>query len=184
MFEDGRSKKVIFIAHCFLNQNSISDGTAIYPAAFKEISEILLKADIGIAQMPCPELYCLGLDRGNIYGADTPVVVENTRIRAEMKKGISNARLDQLVDYIIYQITEYMKYGFEVVGIIGVNRSPNCGVDTTSDNNAEVKGNGLFIEKISSRLSEKGIVIPMIGLKGTDNVSDKLRPLFVTRDSG
>lgn len=77
-----------------------------------------------------------------------------------------------------------MKYGFEVVGIIGANRSPNCGVDTTSDNSAEVKGNGLFIEKISSRLSEKGIVIPMIGLKGTDNVSDKLRPLFVTRDCG
>lgn len=178
MFEDGRSKKVVFIAHCFLNQNSISDGTAVYPAAFREISEILLNADIGIAQMPCPELCCLGLDRGNIYGADTPVVVENTRIRTEMKKDIPNARLDQLVDYVIYQISEYLKYGFKVVGIIGANRSPNCGVDTTSDNNAEVKGSGLFIEKISSQLSEKNIFIPMIGLKGTDNVSDKLRPLL------
>ena len=178
MFEDGRSKKVIFIAHCFLNQNSISDGTAAYPAAFKEISKIFLNADIGIIQMPCPELCCLGLDRGNINGADMPVVVENTRIRAEMKKDTPNTRLDHLVDYIIYQILEYMKYGFEVVGIIGANRSPNCGVDTTSDNNAEVKGNGLFIEKISSRLSEKNIFIPMIGLKKTDNISDKLRPLL------
>lgn len=77
-----------------------------------------------------------------------------------------------------------MKYGFKVVGIIGANRSPNCGVDTTSNNNAEVKGTGLFIERIFSRLSEKSILIPMIGLKGTDNVSDKLRPLFVTRDCG
>lgn len=41
--------------------------------------------------MPCPELCCLGLDRGNIYGADTPVVIENTRIRTEMKKDIPNA---------------------------------------------------------------------------------------------
>ena len=35
MFTDGRSKKVVFIAHCILNQNSISDGTAVFPAAFK-----------------------------------------------------------------------------------------------------------------------------------------------------
>jgi predicted secreted protein len=178
MFEDGRSKRVVFIAHCFLNQNSISDGTAVYPAAFKEMSEILLNADIGIVQMPCPELCCLGLDRGNIYGADMPVVAENTRIRTEMKKEIPNAQLEQLVDSVIYQILEYRKYGFEVAGIIGANRSPNCGVDTTSDNNAEVKGNGLFIEKISARLAEKNISIPMIGLKGTDNVSDKLRSLI------
>ncbi len=41
MFEDGRSKKVIFIAHCILNQNSISDGTAVFPAAFKNVIKIL-----------------------------------------------------------------------------------------------------------------------------------------------
>ena len=29
MFTDGRSKKVVFVAHCLLNQNSISDGTAV-----------------------------------------------------------------------------------------------------------------------------------------------------------
>lgn len=109
---------------------------------------------------------------------NAPVVVENTRIRTEMKKDIPNARLDQLADYVVYQIDEYIKYGFEVVGIIGANRSPSCGVDTTSDNNTETKGRGLFMEKISSRLSEKNIFIPMIGLKGTDNISEKLSPLF------
>ena len=85
MFEDGRSKKVVFIAHCFLNQNSISDGTAVYPAVFRNVIELFMNADIGIVQMPCPEFCCLGLDRGNICGTDFPVVIENTRIRAEMK---------------------------------------------------------------------------------------------------
>ena len=33
MFTDGRSKKVIFLAHCLLNQNSISDGTADFSCA-------------------------------------------------------------------------------------------------------------------------------------------------------
>ena len=178
MFEDGRSKKVVFIAHCFLNQNSISDGTAVYPAVFKNVIEFFMKADIGIVQMPCPEFCCLGLDRGNIYGANNPVVIENTRIRAEMKKDIPNGQLDQLDDYVVYQILEYLKYEFKVVGIIGANRSPNCGVDTTSDNNTEMKGMGLFMEKISCRLSEKSVSIPMIGLKGTDDISDKLSPLI------
>jgi len=108
MFKDGRSKKVVFVAHCFLNQNSISDETAVYPAAFKDIVEFFIKDDIGIVQMPCPEFCCLGLDRGNIHGADNPVVVENTRIRSEMKKNIPNAQLEQLVDYVVYQILEYI----------------------------------------------------------------------------
>ena len=105
-------------------------------------------------------------------------MIENTRIRAEMKKDIPNGQLDQLADYVVYQILEYLKYEFKVVGIIGANRSPNCGVDTTSDNNTEMKGMGLFMEKISCRLSEKSVSIPMIGLKGTDDISDKLSPLI------
>lgn len=133
MFNDVRSKKVIFVAHCLLNQNSISDGTAVCPAGFQEMMDYFLEAGIGIVQMPCPELSCLGLDRGNIYGADSPVVVENTRIRAEMKKDNLNEKLNKLVEYVIQQIVEYHKYGFDIIGIIGANRSPNCGVETTSD---------------------------------------------------
>ncbi|MDO5416934.1 MAG: 2-thiouracil desulfurase family protein [Lachnospiraceae bacterium] len=178
MFHDGRSKKVIFIAHCFLNQNAISDGTAVYPAAFRDIVDFFLNKDVGIIQMPCPEFCCLGLDRGNIHGADCPVVVENTRIRTEMKKNHVNAKLNQLADYVIQQILEYDKFGFEVVGIIGANRSPNCGVDTTSDNDAEIKGMGLFMEKISEKLSKENIEIPMIGIKGTDQISEKLQSLM------
>lgn len=177
MFNDGRSKKVVFVAHCLLNQNSISDGTAVYPAAFKEVIEYFLNADIGIVQMPCPEFSCLGLDRGNIYGADSPVVVENTRIRKEMKKDITDKKLDGLADYVIQQIAEYHRYGFEVVGIVGANRSPNCGVDTTSDNDMEIEGMGLFMEKISKGLAKEGITIPMLGIKATDDMIKKLQQM-------
>ena len=130
MFNDGRSKRVVFVAHCFLNQNSISDGTAVYPAAFKDLVGFFLNADIGIVQMPCPELCCLGLDRGNIHGADSPVVVENTRIRKEMKEDGANRELAKLADHVVQQILEYDKSGFEIVGMVGANRSPNCGVLT------------------------------------------------------
>ncbi|MCQ4638607.1 hypothetical protein NE619_17905 [Anaerovorax odorimutans] len=178
MFDDIRSKRVVFVAHCFLNQNSISDGTAVYPAAFRVMVDFFLNADIGIVQMPCPELYCLGIDRGNIHGAESPVIVENTRIRTEMKKDSSDIELTRLADYVVRQILEYDKYGFEVVGIIGANRSPNCGIDTTSDHNEEISGMGLFMEKISYQLSREDISIPMIGIKGKDNIQEKLQQLM------
>lgn len=178
MFNDGRSKKVVFVAHCFLNQNSISDGTAIYPAANKDVVDFFLNVDIGIVQMPCPEFCCLGLDRGNIHGADSPVVVENTRIRSALQNADSNLKLTRLADYVVQHIMEYKKYGFEVIGIIGANRSPNCGVETTSDNDAEINGMGLFAEKIFRRLLRENISIPMIGIKGTDNIQEKLQQLI------
>ena len=62
--------------------------------------------------------------------------------------------------------------------MIGANRSPNCGVDTTSDYNAEINGMGLFVEKIVKRLSEENISVPMIGIKGTDNIREKLQQLI------
>lgn len=175
MFNDGRSKKVVFIAHCFLNQNSISDGTAVCPAIFEDIVAFFMNSNVGIVQMPCPELCCLGLDRGDVSGSARPVVVENTRIRAEMKKEKQRIKLTALADYVVQQILEYHKSGFEIVGILGVNRSPSCGVDTTSDRNEEVVGVGLFIEKIAYQLSKEHVSVPFIGLKRSDNIVEKLQ---------
>ena len=175
MFEDGRSKKVIFIAHCILNQNSISDGTAVFPAAFYDVIKIILDADIGIVQMPCPELCCLGLNRGNNDGADVSVVIENTRIRKEMQKGEAHRLLMAQVDYVMKQITEYSTYGFEIIGIIGANRSPNCGVETTSDFNKEISGKGVFMSELNNRINAVNLNIPMLGIKSTDNVLDQVK---------
>lgn len=178
MFTDCRSKKVIFISHCLLNQNAISDGTAVYPAAFKDLIEFLLKNDIGIVQMPCPELTCLGIDRGNIKGSNAPVVIENTRIRNEIVKKNNYEKLMSLVDYTFYQILEYHKYNFEIIGIIGANRSPNCGVETTSKDNKEVGGKGIFMEELSKKIKNKNLNIPMIGIKGSDNIFEKLNSIL------
>lgn len=178
MFTDKRSKKVVFIAHCLLNQNSISDGTAVYPAAFKEVIRLFLDRDIGIVQLPCPELCCLGLDRGNKSGADSPVVEENTRIRREMLKTDMHKKLLDLVEQVIRQITEYHSHGFEIVGIVGANRSPNCGIETTSDFNQEISGRGVFMEELGARLEKENIRIAMIGIKDTDQIEEKIGQLL------
>ena len=178
MFTDGRSKKVIFLAHCLLNQNAISDGTAVYPAAFQELVQLLLDREVGIVQMPCPELCCLGLDRGDVHGAERPVVEENTHIRRAMEKDGPRQKREALADLVAEQVQEYHKHGFQVLGIVGANRSPNCGVETTSDFDREVEGRGAFMDAITQRLEAAGISVPMLGLKGSDGAAQKVATLL------
>ena len=178
MFDDCRSRRVIFLAHCLLNQNSISDGTAVYPAAFKDVLRLLMDAEVGVVQLPCPELCCLGLDRGDERGAERPVTAENTRIRRELQRGEPARRLEALVGYAMYQLEEYRRHGFEILGIVGVNRSPSCGVETTSDNDAEIPGMGLFVGCLAERLAEAGISVPMLGLKAADDAASRLKALL------
>ena len=153
MFTDGRSKSIIFVAHCMLNQNSISDGTATFPGAIKEVMDFLYKSDVGISQMPCPELMCLGLDRGNIAGGTCPVVEENTRIRRMINRRPAANIINRLIEDIVFQILEYRKYDFEIKGVVGINRSPSCGVETTSADNREVEGEGVFISALRNELN-------------------------------
>ena len=104
MFTDKRSKKVIFVAHCVLNQNAISDGTALYPSAHTDIIQKLLKSQVGIVQLPCPELLCLGLDRGNPEGATSPVTVENLNFQYKLtpqpnKIGFEALKISKSIDF-------------------------------------------------------------------------------------
>ena len=178
MFRDGRSQKVAFLAHCLLNQNAISDGTTVRPAGFPEMVSYLLEHGVGIVQLPCPELLCLGLDRGDPQGAERPVVVENTRIRRAMAQAEPSRRLARLVADTMAQLLEYRRYGFQVVGILGANRSPCCGVDTTSQDDQEVPGMGVFLEALSRRLEEVGWKIPMVGFRGTDDAVETVQRLL------
>ncbi len=165
MFNDSRGKKVIFIAHCIQNQNSISDGTADYPGTLEDIMTMLAGNGVGIVQMPCPELICLGLDRGNIRGSNSPVVEENTRIRNMMLTEPAKCKMKELVQQVIFQVLEYKKFNFEVLGIVGINRSPSCGVDTTSICNQEVEGKGLFIEALENELHKNQMSLPFLGIR-------------------
>lgn len=178
VFTDGRSKRVIFLAHCLLNQNAISDGTAVSPASFQAVIRLLLDAEVGIVQMPCPELCCLGLDRGNIHGADSPVTVENTRIRESLGQDGPRRQLEGLADQVVHQILEYRKYGFAVLGIVGADRPPTCGVETTSAYGEEVAGQGLFMQALSARLALEGISLPVIGVRDPQTAAEQVRALL------
>ena len=165
MFDDERSQRIVLVSHCILNQNAISDGTADYPGTFKEVVNRLVEEGVGIIQMPCPELLCLGLDRGDVKGSERAVVEENTRIRKELLTNSSQEMMEQLVQGLFLQVKEYLKNGFSIQGIIGINRSPSCGVNTTSERNQEIQGEGVFVKKLLETLKQEGISVDVVGIK-------------------
>jgi predicted secreted protein len=165
MFDDARSRSLVLVAHCILNQNAISDGTATRAGSQKEIVELLLSAGVGVIQLPCPELRCLGLDRGDTQGAKRPVLQENSRIRRMMHQPEATAILDRLVQTTIYQVRQYQRHGFDIRGVVGINRSPSCGVESTSRDDTEVPGRGLFIEALEAGLRRHDIVLDFVGIK-------------------
>jgi uncharacterized protein YbbK (DUF523 family) len=62
-------------------------------------------------------------------------------------------------------MVEYRKYGFAIQGIVGINRSPSCGVETTSKENREVPGEGVFMEALRHALDEHALRVEIIGIK-------------------
>ncbi len=165
MFSDARSRRVVFVSHCILNSNTRADGHAGVPGVNQRVLELLMQLNIGVVQMPCPEMMCLGLDRGDVRGGERPVLFENTRIRAGMNSNRSCEVMDAMIGQVTAQVDQYLEHGFNVLGIIGINRSPTCGVDTTTVNNEEVKGEGVFIERLRKALEAKGIYINLAGTK-------------------
>ena len=111
-------------------------------------------------------------------GAESPVVVENTRIRKAMQEPSVSAQLSVLTEFVMRQIFEYHKHGFEVIGIVGINRSPCCGVNTTSDDNRELEGQGVFITKLKAALTDINLEIPVIGVKADADAAMRVEALL------
>jgi predicted secreted protein len=173
VFDDKRSKRLVLVAHCVLNQNSISDGTADFPSQFREIVELLSEHEVGIVQLPCPELSCLGLDRRDEQGARRELLAENSRIRGLMEEGHNVRKLRARADDIAQDVAEYRRHGFEVLGVVGIDRSPSCGVETTSRNGREEAGKGVFVTLLEETFRALGITMDMTGVR-TSNVAQSL----------
>lgn len=149
-FDQVRSRKVIYVAHCILNQNARITKSADFPAMFVPLVDWLKENNIGIIQMPCPELQVLGLGRMTV------------RDGLETEEG--QAHLHQLIDSLIYEIKEYRFQGFDVIGILGKQGSPACGVTRTWLDNRQQDGQGVFIRLLKERLAAANLDIEVEGV--------------------
>ena len=184
--EDVRSGKVIFVSHCLLNQNSKVFGIAYRPAAINEVVEYFLKNNIGIFQMPCPEASYWGLRRWAMLREQYDV----PRFRDYCKN---------LAHEIANQIVEYLRNGYTVIAVVGMDGSPVCGVNWTNTyvggqwggfiteetferppKQKVTKGRGVFMDELYKELRERNVKIPFIGypeMKGLGTVSGFLEEL-------
>ena len=144
------------VAHCILNQNSIVAGLAREAAAERAVINTLLDYDLGILQLPCPEVAYGGLRRfwQSKEQYDTPLYRAHCR------------RLAQEVSEVV---SVYAREGMLIPVVIGIAGSPSCGTEETNSsgwmgNPAEatepsrrVPGMGIFMEELMLALRTKGI---------------------------
>ncbi len=169
-------QKILFVAHCVLNTAS---KVVMYNEAEMAAEESLrvsfvqkaVQNGVQLIQLPCPEFLLYGSRRwGHVSNQfDTPY------FRRECRRMLAD---------IVLQLKEYRSNGerFEVLGVVGVDGSPSCGVDYTcrgewggnlSDRDdlnrviagaTLVEGSGVMIEELRAMLQEEGIDLPLRGL--------------------
>ena len=83
-----------------------------------------------------------------------------------------------LLEDVVDQMEDYLRNDYEVLGIVGVDGSPSCGVDRTCVGYPGgemasmqplpecliVEGRGVFLECLMSMLHDRGVSIPAVGI--------------------
>lgn len=135
--DDRRSKKVIFLSHCLLNENTRYLGGACRAGAVQEVLHACLERGYGIVQMPCPEQHAWGgvLKRRllAILGSEGTLRYRMHRVLLPFLLAYTRHIYRKLAKQVASEIEDYVTSGFSVVGIVGVDGSPSCGVCKTLD---------------------------------------------------
>lgn len=189
---DERSRRVVLVSHCLLNQNTRYAGGASRPGAVAEVVDELIAAGYGIHQLPCPERLAWG------------GVLKRHSLRLYHSKGgplypVRGILLGAFVWWtkMIYrrlarrvggEVADYHRAGMGVAGVVGIGASPTCGVTTTVDLRASLEvvaacpaaaltrdvmneqavlacrrpGEGLFIAELDRELRRRRLTLPAL----------------------
>lgn len=150
-------QQVLIVSHCFLNDGVKLTGQdeamqAAERSEKRNLLQYILENNIELIQLPCPEFILYGSKRWGHASSqfDTPF------FRNEVRK---------MLDPIVLQLKEYANHAkrFEILGILGIDGSPSCGIDFTYDGNwgGELTGNELLPEKLRSltQVKKPGIMM-------------------------
>lgn len=116
--KDARSGKIIFLSHCCLNQNAKVRGIATYPGSVRPLVELLLDNNVGMFQMPCPEMTYIGAMR---WG----------HVKDQYNSPMFRRHCRELAEKVVDQMEEYQRSGYQVLGAIMMDGSPVCGLNIT-----------------------------------------------------
>jgi predicted secreted protein len=127
-FENGkdiRSRRLVAVIECILNQNARDAGAANFPAINYPILQLCSEYDVGILQLPCPEIQFLGFDRKRQKG-------QSIRDALDTREGRSCCR--KISIDIADRIQGYLDQSYQIVSILGGNpKSPGCAIHYDGD---------------------------------------------------
>jgi predicted secreted protein len=182
-------KKILFVAHCILNTASkvvmYDDGEMAREEALRRRFVLgAVEGGIQLVQLPCPEFLAYGSRRWG-HTADQ---FDHPFFRDHCRK---------LLEPCLRELKAYLEEAgsFEVLGFVGIDGSPSCGVDYTCAGPwggnpsgrddleetlaavREEKRPGVFIAVLGSMLKELGIGLPLVGLNAAkpDMIMDILK---------
>ena len=144
-------KKVVFVPHCILNQNVRACEKEKSNGTIKEIVNIFAEAEVGIVQLPCPEVEFDGGLRRSFKTKES---------YSEFYR--ENCRKISLE--ILETIKKYLDKEYRVLGILGIEFSPTCGVYRIEDRKKIVPGKGILIEEIEKEMQKKNFQVPIIAV--------------------
>jgi uncharacterized protein YbbK (DUF523 family) len=135
--EDERSKRVIFVSHCLLNENTRYLGGAFRRGCVDELVDSCQQEGLGIYQMRCPEQHAWGgvLKRHVLpfYGSKGTILYRLRHVLLPLFLWYTRWIYWRVAKEVVKDIKDYVRSGFEVVGIVGVGGSPSCGVWNSLD---------------------------------------------------
>ena len=190
MICDERSRRVVLVSHCLLNENTRYAGGATRPGAVTELIDELMASGYGIHQLPCPERLAWGgvLKRHSLrlyHSKGGPLYA----VRGVLLKAFvwwTKVVYWRLARQVARDVADYQKAGMAVAGFVGIGASPSCGVSTTLDLRASLEvvaacpaaaltrdvmneqavlgcrrpGEGLFIEALDRALKRRRLTVP------------------------
>ncbi len=172
-----RIQKIAVVCHCMLNpaskvlcrdEQESRHETYMRNAALHDLHD----REVGLLQLPCPEFTLYGPLRWGV-------------VREQADNVFFRAHCRRILEPVVEQLCEYAAHPelFEVLGIVGIDGSPSCGVSKTCSGDwfgelfagsneqrklspaKEAECSGVFMEELIGLLNQRGLTLPVFSLQ-------------------
>ena len=157
---DHRSGRLVAVIECILNQNARERGAATYPAINQAVLQLCLQYDIGLLQIPCPEMKFLGLCRERPAG---------TTLRACLDTAAGRHCCQDISRELADRFQNYIQNGYQLLAILGGNpESPGCAVHQERDQRGQERladHSGILMLALQAELRKRALEVPFVAIR-------------------
>ncbi len=149
---------MVAVIECVLNQNARDAGAANFAAMAWDVVHLCHEHGVGLVQLPCPEIACLGPARKRPAGVSLRAAIDTPEGR-QCCAQLSADAADRLQGYV--------DAGYSVLAVLGGNpQSPGCAVH--QDAAGLTPASGVLMIELQAELRRRGLEIPFRGLRDSD----------------